>query len=173
MVGDVGRVVAGVFDDDVELAVDDVEPVRVEDACIALVHRNDHVLRVVLEVVDDAYLDFFERGEVFGVSAIATDGVEAEIFVAAGVLDVDEAAVAGPGVAADIAVGGGGEASGVGEGGADLGDVDVHPVFPGFEESQMGAVGRQLVAGSVRVAEEVAEGDERRQGGGGSGCHGS
>ncbi len=137
----------------------DVDSVDVEELRVSLVHRDQHLGRVVLENVDDLDAHLLERGQVLWVRAIDIDRVEAIVLVSTLIQDVDDPLVSLPGVAGDV------PGRRLGDTGcgllADLLDVHVQPALPGLEERQVSAVGGELEVDLLRVAEEVLHRDER------------
>ena len=75
--------VAGIFGQKLKLAGVDVAPVDVKDFGVSLVHVDEHVNRVIFEVVEYPCPDFLEWRQVSGLASLDVSDVYVKIFVAA------------------------------------------------------------------------------------------
>ena len=163
VVGQPAGDVAGVLGNLREFPRGQLTPVDVEDLGIAPVHLQQHMIRVLLQVVQHPGSDAVERREVPRCLALDVRQVDVEVLVPALVLNVYDAVAALPEEAGDIALRRARHAL-LGAR-LDIADVDVHPSLPGLDEGQFGAVGRQGEGSNLGVAEEILHREDGRNGG--------
>ena len=166
MVGLPALDVAGILAQHRHLARREVQAVGVEDHRVALVGADDHQRVDLFERVDD--LCSYARDGRIGLRVAAVDvhAVELEILVAAGVFQIEDAVVVGPEVSGQVAFGFRGDAHGVLA--VDRLHEDVAAAFVRRHVGEIFSVGRYLVPGFFRIAEEGFQ----RQLGGCLGCTG-
>jgi hypothetical protein len=164
VVGNVAAVVARVFDQEFQLSGIHIDAIGIEEALVALVDRNEHVLGIVLEVIDHTHAHFIKGRQIFRILPVCIHGIEAKVLVTTGVLDENDPAVAGPGEPGDVPF----LCTGHPDCflGAHFLNVNIHPVFPRLHEREMRAVGGKIVARRFRIAEEVPHWNQRENGGG-------
>ena len=162
----------GVLAQERPLAGRELHLVEVVPGGIAVVEPDVDRVRVGLGHRVDEGPGAFRRGHVArrrhplsgGGGSGRIDGVDVEVLVAALVLHVeDELAVLAPEVAGDRALGLGGDGPGRLEGLVDALDPDVARAVEGLDEGDVPAVGRELPADDLGIAEEELPVDERRR----------
>ncbi|AEK60531.1 hypothetical protein CFU_0697 [Collimonas fungivorans Ter331] len=155
VVGDPALDVAGILGHKLFGAALDVDAVDVEHFRIALVVADQDFILVVFQVVDDLGAHLGVGRKVFQALAVAAHRHHVEIFIAAEILGEQDVIVAFPEITADVArfLGGDAQRRGVRTDGP---DKDVHAALPGLHEADVFAVGRNLEAALLRIAEEIA-----------------
>jgi hypothetical protein len=152
-----GRNIARVFPYQPQIAGVDVETVGIEELWVALVHADEKIFFDILPLINDADPDIFKRGQVLEIRAVTIDAVSPIVLIAVFVHQVDEALVVGPEIISDIPLGRLGDPGG--RLFADLLYENIEPVFPGHQEGEILAVGRNLEGGFFRIPEKISHGD--------------
>ena len=80
--------IAGVLSDKLKLSSLNIASVHVKDFWIILVHVDEHVYRVVFEVIKNARLHLLKRCEVSCFAALDVGDVHVEILIASCILSV-------------------------------------------------------------------------------------
>ena len=163
VVGDPRGHAAGIFRDEFHLAGARVEAEDVEDARVALVQTDEDVVLVVAQVVNHTGSDLGERSQVFLPGTVGVDRIQMEIFVPAVVLQINDLVFGGPEIAADVALGRGGETARF-RAAIDRLNEHVEPVLPRRHPRDVIASRTDLVSGRHRIAEEIPHRDERGRG---------
>ncbi len=158
MIGDPAGDVAGVLRQKGKRPGCEIQTICIEHLGIALVQADDHLVVVILAIVDDLGTDLVERREVREVLAVSIDGHQMIVLVAGEVLQIDDATRALPEVSGDIPFGLAGDAHRR-SAGARLHE-HVHAALVRLHERNAVAVGRDLEAGLLWVPEEVAQRNE-------------
>ena len=158
MIGHPAGHVAGILRDEREPFGVEIDPVDVEDLRVALVHRDQHFVVIVITIVDDRGLHLLERREVDEVFPVGIDRHHVEIFVALEILQVDDTVRSLPEISRNVALGLAGDAHGLAAGARP--HEHVHAVLIRLHERNAVAVRRDLEAGPLRVPEEVAQWNE-------------
>ena len=159
VIGLPGRHVTGILRVHRDLAGLQIEVVYVEHLRVALVALEQNGVRSLPVIGDNVDPDLVERRQVFGLLGGNVGLVEPPVFVAAHVLGVEDMLVVIlPGEIADAAFG-------VRRHGAIVGlaqgaDPDVEHAIGGCKIAKLGAVGRDLGIGALRIAEEHGPGND-------------
>ena len=140
-----------------------VNAVNIVKLGVAVVETDQELAGVFGTDLLDLGVDVVQRGQVKDGVGFQMDGVKTPVFIAAGVLQVDEVGVGvGPAVKADAAAGIAGDRAGGGRV-VSRGDPNIQHAVQGGEPAEVRAVRADLDGGFVGVTEKELTGDKGRK----------
>ncbi len=151
----------GVFFHQLKLPGIHVHAIDIEKPPIPLVHHHEHVLRVILENIQNSRAHPFEGGKLHKIRTIPVHPKDMVILVPTGILHVKKSFIIGPGVAADIPL-----LCGCNPYRllitADTLHVDVQPILPGLEKGIVFPIEGEFKPRLFRKPEEILQRNQRR-----------